>query len=84
LSKTNRNPVYRAARVAGVAGPEGRFGSGAALIVQDNTVTGFGPVDYIAQNGIQISFGATAKVAGNVVTGNDYTPHRPRSLHVAC
>jgi hypothetical protein len=51
-------------------------GSGAAVIVQDNTVTGFGPVDYIAQNGVQISFGATAKVTGNIVTGNDYTPSK--------
>jgi hypothetical protein len=51
-------------------------GSGAAMVVDNNTVTGLGPVDYIAQNGIQISFGATAKVTRNTVTGNDYTPSK--------
>ncbi len=49
-------------------------GSGAAVTVANNTVTGLGPVNFIAQNGIQVSFGATAKVTGNTVTGNDYTP----------
>jgi len=49
-------------------------GSGAAVVVDNNTVTGLGPVDFIAQNGIQISFGASARVTGNNVTGNDYTP----------
>ena len=39
-----------------------------------NTVTGAGPVDYIAQNGIQIGFGGTATVYDNLVSGNDYTP----------
>jgi hypothetical protein len=51
-------------------------GSGAAVVVDNNTVTGLGPVDFIAQNGIQVSFGATAKVTGNTVTGNDYTPSK--------
>jgi hypothetical protein len=51
-------------------------GSGAAVIVQDIIVTGAGPVDYIAQNGIQVSFGATAKIRGNTVTLNDYTPSK--------
>jgi hypothetical protein len=36
--------------------------------------TGVGPVDYIAQNGIQIGFGGTAIVQENQVSGNDYTP----------
>jgi hypothetical protein len=49
-------------------------GAGAAVTVSNNTVTGAGPVDYIAQNGIQISFGATANVTGNTVSGNWYTP----------
>lgn len=44
--------------------------------VLGNTVTGEGPVDYIAQNGIQISFGATAKLVGNDVSMNDYTPSK--------
>lgn len=37
-------------------------------------VTGEGPVTYIAQNGIQISFDATAKLVGNDVSLNNYTP----------
>ena len=42
--------------------------------VQNNVVRGEGPVTYIAQNGIQISFGASAKVVGNDVSLNNYTP----------
>jgi len=49
-------------------------GPGAALTVQDNTVTGLGPIGFIAQNGIQISRGASAVVTGNTVSGNWYTP----------
>ena len=39
-----------------------------------NTVTGFGPVDFIAQNGIQVSFGGSGVVRENIVWGHDYTP----------
>lgn len=42
--------------------------------VTNNTVTGNGPIDYIAQNGIQVGFGASALVRGNSVSGNYYTP----------
>jgi hypothetical protein len=41
--------------------------------VTDNVVTGYGPQGYIAQNGIQIGFGATAAVKHNQVSGNAYT-----------
>jgi len=41
--------------------------------VTNNTVTGDGPQPFIAQNGIQIGFGATARVKFNTVTGNAYT-----------
>ena len=41
--------------------------------ITNNTVTGQGPVDYIAQNGIQVGYGAKATVSGNTVTGNAYT-----------
>lgn len=41
--------------------------------VTKNTVTGEGPVPYIAQNGIQLGYGAKATVSGNTVTGNAYT-----------
>src|SRR5207249_3215671 len=48
-------------------------GHGTDVIVRDNTVSGLGPVGYIAQNGIQIGFGASARVQGNSVSGNSYT-----------
>jgi hypothetical protein len=41
--------------------------------ITNNTVTGQGPVSYIAQNGIQVGVGAKATVTGNTVTGNAYT-----------
>ncbi len=43
------------------------------VTVRDNVVTGIGPTDVIAQNGIQIGFGATGLVRGNVISGNVYT-----------
>jgi hypothetical protein len=49
-------------------------GKGAKVNVTNNTVTGQGPISYIAQNGIQISFGASATVKGNTASGNWYTP----------
>ena len=48
-------------------------GAGSSASVKNNTVTGQGPVSYIAQNGIQIGYGADATVMGNTVTGNSYT-----------
>lgn len=43
--------------------------------VTGNTVTGLGPVNFIAQNGIQFGFGAssTPLLSGNDVSGNIYT-----------
>jgi hypothetical protein len=49
-------------------------GTKAGVTVKNNHVTGNGPVNYIAQNGIQISFGATASLTGNSVSGHFYTP----------
>jgi Right handed beta helix region len=43
-------------------------------IVGRNVVQGVGPTDVIAQNGIQIGFGATALVSANTISDNDYTP----------
>ncbi len=40
----------------------------------NNTVTGAGPINYIAQNGIQVGFGGSATIKGNTVSGNWYTP----------
>jgi len=48
-------------------------GSHASVTVKNNTVTGAGPVAYIAQNGIEIASGASASVTGNTVSGNWYT-----------
>jgi hypothetical protein len=42
--------------------------------ITDNVVTGDGPITYIAQNGIQVSFKATAKLVGNNVSLNNYSP----------
>ena len=50
--------------------------------ITNNTVTGDGAINYIAQNGIQVSFDATAKLVGNNVSLNNYSP--PRSPRVAC
>ena len=41
--------------------------------ISNNTVIGQGPVNYIAQNGIQVGYGAQSNVTGNLVTGNSYT-----------
>jgi Right handed beta helix region len=41
--------------------------------IERNTVTGDGPIGYIAQNGIQVGFGASALVEANTVSGNSYT-----------
>ncbi len=48
-------------------------GEKADVDVHNNTVNGLGPVDFIAQNGIQISRGANGSVHNNTVTGNAYT-----------
>lgn len=41
--------------------------------IRDNTVAGAGPVSYIAQNGIQVGFGGSGEVRGNIIVGNWYT-----------
>ena len=41
--------------------------------IQQNTVIGLGPVDFIAQNGIQAGYGADTRIQNNVVAGNSYT-----------
>lgn len=49
------------------------LGPGAGTSISGNTVTGLGPVDFIAQNGVEIDYGATGQVMRNTVTGNSYT-----------
>jgi parallel beta-helix repeat protein len=49
-------------------------GVGLTVKVEHNTVTGLGKIDYIAQNGIQVGFGATGEVKDNKIADNWYTP----------
>jgi hypothetical protein len=49
-------------------------GVGAAVTVKNVAVNGLGQIDYIAQNGIQVSYGATGTITGNAVSNNYYTP----------
>src|ERR1700686_3880521 len=48
-------------------------GQGVNVAITDNVVTGQGRVTYIAQNGIQVGYGASASVMRNTVTGNACT-----------
>ena len=48
-------------------------GTSGTVAVTSNTVVGQGPLNYIAQNGIQIGYGAKATVTNNIITGNSYT-----------
>jgi hypothetical protein len=48
-------------------------GSTASATVLNNSVIGLGPVNFIAQNGIQAGLGADVKILHNFVTGNSYT-----------
>jgi hypothetical protein len=42
--------------------------------VTGNIVTGYGSTTIIAQNGVQVSYDASARVANNTVSGNFYAP----------
>lgn len=46
--------------------------TGSIATISGNTVVGLGPTSLIAQNGIEVSFGAAATVTGNTVIGNEY------------
>ncbi len=53
----------------GIAGDE----AGTTLTLKDNAVTGDGPNSEIAQNGLQLAFGATGMFDGNRVANHIYT-----------
>ena len=57
-------------------------GAGASAEILDNEVVGLGPVNFIAQNGIQVSFGGSAVVRDNRVSDNDYTPEGTTSCGI--
>ncbi len=50
------------------------MGSATTATISGNTVTGWGPTNKIAQNGIQLGPGAGGSVVGNDASGYDYTP----------
>jgi hypothetical protein len=47
--------------------------SGSSGDIENNVITGVGPTNVIAQNGIQISDGATGVIKNNTVSNNVYT-----------
>ena len=49
-------------------------GLNTSVKVLNNTITGRGPIDTIAQNGIVIHAGASAQIIGNTISGHSYTP----------
>ena len=48
-------------------------GPNASADIRQNTVIGLGPVNFIAQNGIQAGYGANTQIQQNTVSGNSYT-----------
>ena len=66
--KINDNSVWDYQK-NGITGNE----QGTELSVDRNVVTGIGPTPNIAQNGIQIGFGAAGKVTNNTVADNIYS-----------
>jgi parallel beta-helix repeat protein len=57
--------------------------AGANLIATGNYVQGSGPIDVIAQNGIELAFdGATGTIKNNTVIDNFYTPNTSSSSDI--
>ena len=44
---------------------------GSTLVVKDSRITGEGPSPYIAQNGIEVAYGAKGTIAESTVSGNE-------------
>jgi len=49
-------------------------GADLRIKADSNTVTGSGPVNFIAQNGFQLSTGASGSIRGNTISNLSYTP----------
>jgi len=49
-------------------------GQGVNVTIRDSTLTGSGPDIFLAQNGIQVGFGANGTVTGNNVSKNSFNP----------
>jgi nitrous oxidase accessory protein NosD len=47
--------------------------AGSSAVIRENDIDGFGPVPFIAQNGIQVSRGASGHVRDNDVNGSWFT-----------
>jgi len=47
---------------------------GSSATVTNNVITGAGPTTIIAQNGVQVSGGATAEINGNTISNHSYSP----------
>ncbi len=57
----------------GIMADQPPIDEGDTVLIEGNTVIGWGPTSEIAQNGIQISRGADTEVINNYVEGNWYT-----------
>ncbi len=49
-------------------------GAGAHAALTNNWIEGAGPTSVLVQNGVQVSYGATAAITGNTITGHVFTP----------
>ena len=68
----SNNSVHNYQKNGITAGGPGT-GGGPAMAITNNTVVGIGATPAIAQNGIQVGFGASGKVTSNIVTDDIYT-----------
>jgi hypothetical protein len=61
--------------------------NGTSCLITNNRTTGLGPTTLIAQNGVQLGFGATGSVMDNHVADNDFTgtpnPTEPQADYAA-
>jgi hypothetical protein len=76
LASTDRTTVTISDNVIPLYQKTGVLANGNVdAIVTRNVITGVGPSTVIAQNGVQVGFGATGLVSANAISGNNYTPN---------